>query len=65
MSAKKGYFSHGGKATRGSDGTAIRPWSTGITASAPQCHRCTWVPADGIWKLKFVNRACRKHGKLI
>jgi hypothetical protein len=49
---------------RGSDAVRVRPWTTGIEAPHPQCSACTWVHAGGVFKLKFVNRACRKHGKL-
>jgi hypothetical protein len=52
--------------TRGRVGDAIeiRPWSTGITADHPLCRKCTWVHRGGKFALKFVNRACRIHGKL-
>lgn len=49
--------------TRGSPprGETIRPWTAGITADQPTCHRCTWVPRGKRWALKFVNRSCWKH----
>lgn len=52
------------KRTRGTDGESIRPWTAVVTARQPDCHECTWVPSGGKWKLKFVNRACGKHGRL-
>ena len=53
------------KQTRGGDGANIRPWSTGIEAERPLCSKCTWVHMGSVFKLKFVNRACRHHGTLI
>lgn len=56
----------GSETTRGSPdrGESIRPWTSGITAENPTCHRCSWVRKGGEWALKFVNRGCSKHGKL-
>ena len=51
----------GGK-TRGTEGDKIRAW-TGITAPRPTCHKCTWVNAGKVFKLKFANRSCRQHGR--
>jgi hypothetical protein len=54
----------GGKQTRDNDAPRVRPWTSGVTAPHPTCHACTWVHSGGKFKLKFVNRACRQHGRL-
>lgn len=61
MTGKKGTQRN----TRGTDGSNVRPWSTGIEADHPLCQSCTWVRAGGRFKLKFVSRACGQHGKLL
>jgi hypothetical protein len=53
-----------GKSTRGSDASRVRPWTAGVTSDHPACHKCTWVPMGGKFRLKFVNRSCRQHGRL-
>jgi hypothetical protein len=52
------------KQTRGSDAPRVRPWTSRITAPHPMCDKCTWVHSGNKFKLKFVNRACRQHGRL-
>jgi hypothetical protein len=38
---------------------------TEVTGEFPGCDKCTWV-AIGFkkWRIKYINRACRVHGKV-
>lgn len=53
--------------TRGTDGTGVRPYTTGITAGTlmerPYDCRCTWTVEHGRFVLKFMDRMCLHHGQ--
>jgi hypothetical protein len=37
-----------------------------ILADSPECEDCTWCfTAIGGFVLKYINRACRLHGRLL
>lgn len=43
-----------------------QPWpDPGRTATHPACHLCTWVWVGGVFRIKYVNVACRPHGVLL
>jgi len=54
-----------GHMNQNKDERNIRPWQAGISARNPQCSKCTWVYAGGVFKLKFIHRNCRKHRRYI
>lgn len=42
----------------------VRPRGN-VTADAPCCDKCTWIPRGGRYYLKAINRACRQHRNLM
>ena len=41
----------------------VPPWLGNITE--PWCQECSWAVRGGVLTVKYINRACRAHGKIL